>query len=96
MMGIQSDNGATNDTGFARRRQAQSTWSGEGFKRWIGGKHLKFEAIEGSGPDDSGQTIGTPCTADGFRPPEGSISDANAAAGYYRLTPACRSRRRSD
>ncbi len=73
MMGNRTDKAPTSDSDSARRLRAQYAWRGEGFKRRIGGKHLEFEAIEGCGPDDSGQTIGTPSTADGFRPPEGSI-----------------------
>lgn len=63
------DNGFSHDSGSAPQLQAQYAWSGEGFKLWIGGKHQKFEAIDGSGLDDftmSGGEIGASFTAGRF------------------------------
>lgn len=63
------DNGATHDSGSAPQLQAQYAWSGEGFKVWVGGKHQKFEAIDGTGLDDftmSGGEVGASFTAGRF------------------------------
>ena len=63
------DNGSTHDSGSAPQLQAQYAWSGEGVKLWVGGKHQKFEAIEGTGLDDfsmSGGEVGASFTAGRF------------------------------
>ena len=46
------DNGATHDAGTGPQLQAQLTYSGDGFKTWIGGKTQKFEAIDPLLDDD--------------------------------------------